>query len=264
MTPKAPQPTRAGAIYDLKLADIYIAAGTIKITQAEITDTRLDTAVCGWVVATVKQIDFSQIQAQFDAYFAQYKINIADQYQDYTANIKKYREQAKTAYTLMIQTFNTYAAQQRELYEGWIAEQEFGFEEWSGKQQATFEAWRKNQESAFNNWYYDNTGAWENGFLSWFDRIKGIFDVDPAGHLQNEIEALQDILYSGKVPASLITADGDELITTDGDRLIAFWTLKTSETCQCATEVSADLATTDGDGIVTANGDKLAAFWMLK
>ena len=31
----------------------------------------------------------------------------------------------------MVQAFNTYADQQKEIYEDWIAEQESGFEEWS-------------------------------------------------------------------------------------------------------------------------------------
>ena len=232
-SPVAPALTREGAVYDLKLADIYIAAGTVKITQAEITDTRMNAAVCGWVAATVKEIDFTQIQAQFDAYFTAYKKNISDQYQDYIAAIQSFKDQAQEQYDLMVQAFNTYAEQQKELYEDWIAEQESGFEEWSSGQQSAFAQWRQNQEQAFNNWYLNNTGKWTNDFLNWFDGIKGIFGTDPAGALQNEIETLQNIIYSGEVPADLVTTDGDELVTTDGDQLIAFWTLKTSETCHC-------------------------------
>lgn len=232
-SPVAPAPTREGAIYDLKLAEIYIAAGTVKITQAEITDTRMNEAVCGWVAATVKQIDFTQIQAQFDAYFTAYKKNISDQYQDYIAAIQSFKDQAQEQYDLMVQAFNTYAEQQREIYETWIGQQETDFEEWSSGQQSAFAQWRQNQEQAFNNWYLNNTGQWTNDFLDWFDGIKGILGTDPAGALQNEIESIQDIIYSGRIPAGLVTADGDELVTTDGDQLIAFWTLKTSETCHC-------------------------------
>lgn len=231
--PTAPQPTREGAIYELKLADIYIAAGTVRITQAEITDTRMNAAVCGWVAATVKEIDFTQIQAQFDSYFTQYKKNISDQYQDYIGAIQGFKDQAQEQYDLMVQAFNTYADQQKEIYEDWIAEQESGFEEWSDGQQSAFAQWRQNQEQAFNNWYLENTGAWANQFTEWFERIKGIFGTDPGGAIQNEIEAIQDILFTGRVPANLVTTDGDELVTTDGDQLIAFWTLKTSETCHC-------------------------------
>lgn len=232
-SPVAPEPTRDGAIYDLKLAEIYIAAGTVKITQAEITDTRMNAAVCGWVAATVKEIDFTQIQAQFDAYFTAYKKNVSDQYQEYIGNIQAFKDQAQEAYDLMIQAFNTYADQQKAAYEEWIGQQETDFEEWSGGQQSAFTQWRQNQEAAFNNWYANNTGAWTNDFQEWFDTIKGIFGTDPAGALQNEIEFLQNIIYSGAIPANLVTSDGDELITSDGDQLLAFWTIKTSETCNC-------------------------------
>lgn len=232
-SPVAPEPTRDGAIYDLKLAEIYIAAGTVKITQAEITDTRMNAAVCGWVAATVKEIDFTQIQAQFDAYFTAYKKNVSDQYQEYIGNIQAFKDQAQEAYDLMIQAFNTYADQQKAAYEEWIGQQETDFEEWSGGQQSAFAQWRQNQEAAFNNWYANNTGAWTNDFQEWFDTIKGIFGTDPAGALQNEIEFLQNIIYSGAIPANLVTSNGDELITSDGDQLLAFWTIKTSETCNC-------------------------------
>lgn len=133
----------------------------------------------------------------------------------------------------MVQAFNTYAEQQRKIYETWIGQQETDFEEWSSGQQSAFAQWRQNQEHAFNNWYLNNTGNWTKEFLDWFDGIKGILGTDPAGALQNEIETIQDIIYSGRVPADLITADGDEMVTADGDQLIAFWTLKTSETCHC-------------------------------
>lgn len=232
-SPVAPEPTRDGAIYDLKLAQIYIAAGTVKITQAEIADTRMNAAVCGWVAATVKEIDFTQIQAQFDAYFTAYKKNVSDQYQEYIGNIQAFKDQAQEAYDLMIQAFNTYADQQKAAYEEWIGQQETDFEEWSGGQQSAFAQWRQNQEAAFNNWYVNNTGAWTNDFQEWFDTIKGIFGTDPAGALQNEIEFLRNIIYSGVIPANLATSDGDELITSDGDQLLAFWTIKTSETCNC-------------------------------
>lgn len=232
-SPVAPEPTRDGAIYDLKLAEIYIAAGTVKITQAEITDTRMNAAVCGWVAATVKEIDFTQIQAQFDTYFTAYKKNVSDQYQEYIGNIQAFKDQAQEAYNLMIQAFNTYADQQKAVYEEWIGQQEADFAEWSNGQQSAFTQWRQNQEAAFNNWYATNTGTWANDFQEWFDTIKGIFGTDPAGALQNEIEFLQNIIYSGIIPADLVTSDGDELITSDGDQLLAFWTIKTSETCNC-------------------------------
>lgn len=231
--PVPPELVREGAIYDLRLAEIRIDAGTVRITDAEISDTRWKSDLCGWVVATVDQIDFTQIQAQFDAYFTAYKKNISDQYQNYLEKIQDFKNQAQDAYDLMIQAFNTYADQQKEKYEAWIGQQEKGFEEWSSGQQSTFAQWRQNQEDIFNNWYVNNTAAWKDTFQALFDEMRGILDGDAAGHLQNEIDKINDIIYTGRVPAELVTTDGDELVTTDGDQLIVFWTLKTSETCHC-------------------------------
>lgn len=72
-TPTANPPLRKDAVYQLVLAQIYVKAGITAITQADITDKRPDETVCGFVAATVKEIDFSQIQAQYDAYMKNYK-----------------------------------------------------------------------------------------------------------------------------------------------------------------------------------------------
>lgn len=88
-TPSVPKIVRDGAIYDLKLAEIFIAAGTIKITQANITDCRMLSDVCGWVVATVDEIDFTQIQAQFDCYLEQFEEDQVDEFTRWFDGIKK-------------------------------------------------------------------------------------------------------------------------------------------------------------------------------
>ncbi len=68
-----PEITRNENIYDLSLAVIEVAAGTTKITQEYITDTRTDETVCGIVKGIIEQIDtknlFAQYQAAFDAWF---------------------------------------------------------------------------------------------------------------------------------------------------------------------------------------------------
>lgn len=106
--PTAPEIVRSGACYDLKIAEIYIAAGSIKITQADITDTRADSSVCGWVVSTVTEIDFSQITAQFNAYFARYQAQITQQYATYLAFIQDYEDRGAQAYRNMLADFEGY------------------------------------------------------------------------------------------------------------------------------------------------------------
>lgn len=67
-SPAKPVNTRSDTVFEITIAEVYIAAGTTVITQSMITDTRMDNAKCGWVSGAVDQIDFSQIYAQFNKY----------------------------------------------------------------------------------------------------------------------------------------------------------------------------------------------------
>ncbi len=62
--PVAPQPTRDAETWELKLCDIYIPAGCTKITQAQIFDTRLDSAVCGVPAFPVQHLDMTTFYQQ--------------------------------------------------------------------------------------------------------------------------------------------------------------------------------------------------------
>lgn len=72
-SPIATAPVRANNIYQIVLAQIYVAAGATSITQTAITDTRSNTDLCGIVTGTVKEIDYSQFAAQFNAYYSEFK-----------------------------------------------------------------------------------------------------------------------------------------------------------------------------------------------
>ena len=73
INPSAPEVTRTADYYELQLATISIPAGSIKITQAQITDTRMNQDVCGWVTGVVKQLDTTTLFNQFDSYFDEFK-----------------------------------------------------------------------------------------------------------------------------------------------------------------------------------------------
>lgn len=70
-TPTAP--VRENGVYQLVLAEIYVAAGATQITQSIITDKREDLTVCGLVITPVDTFDFNQLKTQFDAYLAEFK-----------------------------------------------------------------------------------------------------------------------------------------------------------------------------------------------
>ena len=66
-------PVRSNDIYELVLAQIYVDVGVTSITNANITDKRMDSAVCGYVASNITEINFDQVKTQFEAWLAQYE-----------------------------------------------------------------------------------------------------------------------------------------------------------------------------------------------
>lgn len=62
--PTPPACTRNAETFDLKLCDIYVPAGCTKITQDQITDTRMDSSVCGVPVFPVEHLDMTSFYRQ--------------------------------------------------------------------------------------------------------------------------------------------------------------------------------------------------------
>lgn len=78
-TPTAPAPTRIqGGTWELSLAQIYVAAGSTEITQANITDERGNTSLCGYVTGLIDQIDTTNLFAQYDAAFSEWFSNLQE------------------------------------------------------------------------------------------------------------------------------------------------------------------------------------------
>lgn len=93
--PVAPEPERAAGVYQLVVAQIYVAAGAVRITQANLTDTRGITYLCGYVTGTVTEIDFTQITQQFNAFFEEYREEIEQNYEAYEALIRQLEQQGQ-------------------------------------------------------------------------------------------------------------------------------------------------------------------------
>lgn len=76
-SPVAPNLTRNSDMYELGIADIKVNKGVTKIVQADITDLRQNNNYCGLVAGVLKQIDttdlFAQFQSTFDIWFEHVK-----------------------------------------------------------------------------------------------------------------------------------------------------------------------------------------------
>lgn len=73
--PTKPAMTNTTTIQQICLAYVYVKAGATAITQANITDTRANSSVCGWITGLIDQVDtstlFAQWQTAYEEFYAQ-------------------------------------------------------------------------------------------------------------------------------------------------------------------------------------------------
>ena len=102
-TPTAPDLVRTTSRYEMCLANITVGPGVTSITQANITDTRQDSSVCGYVQGLVQQIDtttlWNQYDAAFEDWFTQVKETLA------TATMLRKLEQIFTTTSATVTSF---------------------------------------------------------------------------------------------------------------------------------------------------------------
>lgn len=99
-SPKAETLQRDSDMYELGLAKVYIKAGATSITQADITDLRLDTDNCGVVTDVVNTVDTSTLFAQYMAWYnektSMFEDNMASKETEFDntvhTNIEKYKK----------------------------------------------------------------------------------------------------------------------------------------------------------------------------
>ena len=117
-SPVAPVLQRDADAYELGLADILINNGTVNITQANITDTRLNPALCGIVHGVVDQVDTTTL-------FNQYQSWINQQKAIYETDLDNWTAEQQEEFLLWRNTettdFNSWQAQEKADFENWVA-----------------------------------------------------------------------------------------------------------------------------------------------
>lgn len=99
VNPVAPTLTRNADAYELQLATVRINAGAINIQQANITDTRLNANVCGFVVGLIQQFDTTAFGIQLETFIADYITAANAQYNDvWLTSLDSLYQAATTAY----------------------------------------------------------------------------------------------------------------------------------------------------------------------
>lgn len=88
INPSAPALIRNADYYELQLATIDVPASSIKVTQAQITDTRMNQDVCGWVTGVVDQLDTTTLFNQFDKWYEEHTSSWQEQFNTWFDAIK--------------------------------------------------------------------------------------------------------------------------------------------------------------------------------
>lgn len=200
VNPIAPEVTRTADYYDLQLATVSIPASSIRITQAQIQDTRMNQDVCGWVTGVVKQLDTTTLFNQFETYFQEFKENNQADYEEWTET-------------------------QKQAWLSWVSGQETDFTDWTDEQKEEYETW-----------YATHINQWQSDFDTWFENIKDQLGEDAAGNLQNQIDEHEArlnnlemmLLATGMLFAANEISTGECLTTNDDYVLLFQWSI-----CQC-------------------------------
>lgn len=200
VNPIAPEVTRTADYYDLQLATVSIPASSIRITQAQIQDTRMNQDVCGWVTGVVKQLDTTTLFNQFETYFQEFKENNQADYEEWTET-------------------------QKQAWLSWVSGQETDFTDWTDEQKEEYETW-----------YATHINQWQSDFDTWFENIKDQLGEDAAGNLQNQIDEHEArlnnlemmLLATGMLFAANEISTGECLTTNDDYVLLFQWPI-----CQC-------------------------------
>lgn len=150
--PVAPALVRNADVYEMGLADIAVNPGTIQITQANITDLRLNSDMCGIVHGLVNQVDTTTIFNQYQSWFNQYSNGKALEFDEWQTRVTT------------------------EL-EAWILDEQNDFNTWRLAQETDWTAWSDGRKDAFD---------------VWFATIQGILDTNAAGNLLLLIDAHKD------------------------------------------------------------------------
>ncbi len=120
-SPVAPQLQRDADAYELCLADVLTGAGVTAISQANITDRRLDGALCGVVAGVVDQIDTDAFNAQLEAWFSDYKKASIDEFNDLVSYMESLELLGDQQYAALQTYMNAFKTASENDFNAWFA-----------------------------------------------------------------------------------------------------------------------------------------------
>lgn len=168
--PVAPQCRRTSEHLDYVVADVRVVAGAVKIVQANITDTRLSTELCG-VAFPFWKLDTQPFFAQLNSFYNEFVAksdNSFKQFQDWQANKK---EEIKV----------------------WQAAEEKQTDDWQKKETDDFTVWVEDFINKWESWLLGETKGWQEEIIDWFNNLREQLTENAAVSLQEQIGNLNKL-----------------------------------------------------------------------
>lgn len=206
--PVAPECRRNEEYKDYAVADIYVKAGVIQITQSAITDQRLNTEVCGLATPFV-ELDLSTIMMQIQSYHNE-----------------------------TMQEIETWQQEQQEETDIWQQEQATAVEAWIKdlKEDNTkelkaivdmLEQYEVEAEQNFTDWYNKNTENWTAEIDEWFNNLKEQLSENAAVNLQKQIGNLTTLKTEDKTSLTAAVNEVKDVVTDNNKSIGNLEELKT-------------------------------------
>lgn len=173
--PVAPQCRRTSEHTDYVVADVRVVAGAIKIVQANITDTRLSTELCG--------IAFPFWKLDTQAFFAQ----LNSFYNEFVAKSDRSYQQ-----------FQDWQEDKKAEIEAWQAEEVKQTDDWQKKETDDFTAWMEGFINQWESWLLGETKGWQEEIIDWFNNLREQLTENAAVSLQEQIGNLNNLETENK------------------------------------------------------------------
>ena len=183
--PELLQPA-SGDYYELCLATVLINSNQTVITQANITDTRYDSSVCGVVTQVIDHLDTSVFFKQLYRFYDEFVDRSNTSYEEFVKQMEAYLAKLETS------------GNNQHLD---IVNQRTAFE--------------KSSEEQFREWF-------DNVKTQLSEDAAGHLQLQLDNH-EERIQRLEQIVESGEMETALATAGGEELATDAGEVIAAFW-----------------------------------------
>ena len=168
--PVAPQCRRNSEHLDYVVADVRVVAGAIKIAQANITDTRLSTELCG-VAFPFWKLDTQPFFVQLNSFYNEFVAKSDRSYQQ----------------------FQEWQDDKKEEIEGWQAAEEKQTDDWQKKKTDDFTAWMEGFINQWESWLLGETKGWQEEIIDWFNNLREQLTENAAVSLQTQIGNLNKL-----------------------------------------------------------------------